>query len=171
VPGLRVWLYGIGGEIANAFTNQDGVARFDPVPYGNWGVYVDPPDSLGTPSAPRVHVDGLGMEAGIVLTPRLAINRCAGALNVEVVDQDTIPVPNYAVQLYTFVGAYAYAATTASGPAVFTGVTCGNYGVLAEPTAGYSVDFTVGSGVQDGLNVTNAGTINTRVFVTRNPPE
>jgi len=168
VVGVKTGLYSFSGEIATRLTNLGGIARYEPVPYGNWGVYVEPPDSLGAPNGPRQHIDGLAIELGTVHTPQFAINRCLGTLNVTVRDEDSLTVANYPLQLYTHLGAYRYLSTNASGVASFTSVTCGNYGVIAEPNAGFSVDYTRGLGFQDGLSVTNAGTASTLLRVTSN---
>jgi hypothetical protein len=168
VVGVKVGLYNFAGEVDTRLTNVNGIARFEPVPYGNWGVYIDPPDSLGAPNGPRQHIDGLAIELGTVHSLRFEVNRCAGALNVSVFDQDSLPVANYPLQLYTHVGAYRYLSTAANGVASFTSVPCGNYGVLAEANAEFSVDYTRGSGFQDGLGVTNGTAVNTQLRVTRN---
>lgn len=168
VPGVRVGLYNFAGELGSALTNAAGIARFDPVPYGNWGIYVDPPDTVGAPAAPRQHHDGLAIELGTTLTERFAINRCSGTLNVVVFDQDSVPVSNYPVQVYTHLGAYRYGTTAAFGPAVFTNVPCGGYGVIAEPNAGFTVDYTRSVGFQDGIAMSNGAVENTRLYVNRN---
>jgi hypothetical protein len=96
------------------------------------------------------------------------VARCTGTVSVVVFDQDTLPVANYPVQLYTHLGAYAYASSGINGIASFGSITCGGYGVIAEPNAGFSVTYDRGLGFQDGLTVTNGGVVNTRLFVTRN---
>jgi hypothetical protein len=164
---MRVGLYNFAGEVGAALSNAAGVARFDSVPYGNWGVYLDAPDSVGAQTASRVHVDGLAIEQGALLSPHFVINRCSGVLHVVVFDQDSALVTGYPLQLYTHLGAYKYKSTGAFGPAVFN-VPCGNYGVIAEPHAGFSVTYDRGIGFLDGLTVTNGSSENLRLYVTRN---
>jgi hypothetical protein len=167
VVGVKVGLYNFMSEVETRLSNLNGIARFEPVPYGNWGVYVEPPDSNGI-TGPRQHMDGLAIELGTVHTPRFEVSRCAGTINVSVFDQDSVPVAGYPLQLYTFLGAYRYLATADNGVAIFANTPCGNYGVIAEPHAGFSVSYTRGSGFQDGLSFTNAGAVSTQLRVTRN---
>ena len=166
--GINTGLYNLQTVVGERLTNLGGIARYENVPYGNWGVYVDAPDSLGIGNSQRQYVGGLAVELGTEHIEVFDLTVCVGTLNVTVRDQDSLPVASYPVQLATYLGAYKYASTNAGGVAVFAKVPCNNYAAIAEPNAGFSVNYSAGSGLQNGLGLTNASTLNTLLRVTRN---
>lgn len=75
VSDVRVGLFSAQSVLTEARTDASGVARFESVPFGNYGVYAVVPESLGIPNAPWVVQDGLLIDYGFVATPTLRLPR------------------------------------------------------------------------------------------------
>ncbi|MBX3172991.1 MAG: hypothetical protein KF709_01135 [Gemmatimonadaceae bacterium] len=167
IAGVTVTLYRSSGVLANIATDLAGLARFTDVPFGQYGVLVVPPSSLGVPGAPAVVRDGLAVDADVPATPRLVVQRCLGTIRPQVLDQDNLPVVGMPVTLYHGGGEMATESTGADGRTSFTDVPCGNWGVYASGIAGYTVDFVRNVGFVDGLGLTNAATLTPTLRATR----
>jgi hypothetical protein len=170
VHGLLVHLYNSNAVLHSVLTDASGQIVFDGLPFGAYGLWTQPPDSLGVHGSPPIVRDtGLFIDRGHVAQVKFVVPRCRGQVRVRVLDQALEPVIGYPVSLYTAVAVRATIPTGADGRAHFPDVPCGGYGayVIAQP--GFSVDPTLGNGFDDGLTVPNNGLVETTLRVTRLP--
>ena len=169
VQGLIVSRYDPAGIQGQSFTDESGIARFHSVPFGQHGVVVNLPDTLGIPGGQAVWADGLAIEQDVTVRPRLVISRCEGTVRVTVRDQANAPIAGIAVQLFRVAGVARTVATDATGLAIFFRVWCDNWGVLLSPTPGFSVTYTNGLGVADGIVITHRSTVAVTLRATTTP--
>ena len=158
VADIPVGLYAPRGIVADARTDASGVARFEAVPYGNYGVFAIQPDSFGVPNAPWVVQDGLLIDRGFVATPTLRLRRCQGRLAVTVRDESGGPLAGFTVRRFTTARVWPGVVSGADGVALLDGVICGEYGVYLESRPGYTVPWARDTAYVDGLRVTDGAT-------------
>lgn len=144
VQGIGALLYAGDGFAARATTDAAGVASFEGVGCGEYGLVLAP--RLGYEVlATRGHgfVDALPVSrAGPITTPTLTIarNSCSAAIRARVVDGAGLPVPNAPVKLYTAAGDFRESSTDAAGSVSFDQLPCtGEFGVMVQPVPGYTV--------------------------------
>jgi len=159
VPGLNVSLYRGPAVIGTAPTNTLGIARFANVPFGQYGVFVTPPDSLGVKGAPTVFRDGVPVDAEVVARPAIVVPRCLGTIRPRVTDQDGLAVAGMPVTLYRGSGTREVSATDAAGRVTFANVPCDNWGVFGTGIPGYNLIWERGFAFQDGLSLTHRATL------------
>ncbi|MDQ8145877.1 MAG: carboxypeptidase-like regulatory domain-containing protein [Gemmatimonadota bacterium] len=158
VADIPVGLYAPQQIVAETLTDATGIARFETVPYGNYGVFAIQPDSFGVPSAPWVVRDGLIIDRGFVATPTLRLRRCQGRIAVTVRDEAGAPLAGFTVRRFTATRIWPGALSGPDGSALLEGVICGEYGVYLESRPGYSVPWVRDTAYVDGLRVTDGAT-------------
>ncbi len=165
--GITVTFYSANGIVGSRFTDAAGVARMEPLPFGQYGAFVLPPDTLGVPGLAGVFVDGLVVDRDVVQRAHFAIARCQGTISVQVADQDLMAVADHPVLLYTGAGVKRTVNTGLDGRVTFHSVFCGQYGVMAGPREGY--DWVGGIGYVDGLNLVEDDSLDVTLRVRRLP--
>lgn len=158
VADIPVGLYAPRGIITEGRTDATGIARFETVPYGNYGVFAIQPDSFGVPSAPWVVRDGLIIDRGFVATPTLHLRRCQGRIAVTVRDETGAPLAGFTVRRFTAARSWPGVLSGPDGSALLEGVICGEYGVYLESRPGYTVPWARDTAYVDGLRVTDGAT-------------
>lgn len=167
IPGLTIDFYRSSGYIAKVATNAEGIARVDSVPLGFYGAAFIAPDSLGVPNQPFTFRDMLFVDSESTARAEFTVATCFGSFAVDVRDQDGLPAPNVAVVRYVSSGRTWSATTDANGSFDFGRVPCGEYGVFAQPSGGYTVTPERGLGFSDGLRVTQGLALRATLRVTR----
>lgn len=166
---VEVVAYTPTGFIGTKRSNAEGVARFDSIPFGQFGAYAIVPESIGGPGVAPINRQGMFFDAGHFERRTYTIARCRGTITVRVRDQANVAVADYPVALFTATAFQRRVQTNASGNAVFSQVGCGEYFVSAEAKTGFSVTNTRGQGFQDGLRITIGVALTPTLRVTRLP--
>jgi hypothetical protein len=166
---IRVVAYTPTAAIEEKRTNAEGIARFENIPFGAFGAYAIVPESIGGPGVAPINRQGMFFDAGHFERRTYTITRCRGTITTRVLDQSNAPVPAYPVALFTSTTFQRTVETNASGLAVFTLVSCGEYFVTAFPKDGFSVTNARGQGFQDGLRITIGASLTPTLRVTRLP--
>lgn len=168
--GLQVNLYNHLSVLQRQPTDVQGTARFDVVPFGAYGVFVQAPDTLGLPGGQTVFVDtGLFIDRDQVGTARVVLARCQGEVAVVVRDDVGALVPGYRVELYTWVAVKRSGVTGPDGRVRFQNLACDAFGVQVLGAPGYTVIPTRGNGFEDGINLTHRAVIEKTLRVVRIP--
>jgi hypothetical protein len=165
--GITVTFYSSSGILGERFTNESGIARLDSVPFGQYGAWVLPPDSLGVVGQSAIFRDGLAVDRDFTPRPRFEIQSCMGTIVATVRDQADAAVAGFPVQLYSGAGIKRTVSTGTAGSATFASVACGNWGLLLGDAPGFFVVFERGLGFQDGLQLTAGATIESELRVQR----
>lgn len=151
---LQLWLYTSEGPVAEGRTDASGEHAFLDVPFGDYGVRVDP--RLGLLPV-RAHADGIVIEEGVDERITLELERCMADVRVATRAGGT-GVPESEVFLYTYQGVQAQGVTDEAGVHTFEDVGCGpSYGVRVTPPAGYVLGS--GPGYVDAIEITNGETV------------
>jgi len=170
LPGQLVYFYGSAGVIGSAATDATGLARLDSVPFGQYGAFTVPPDSLGVANQPALFADRLGVDAEFVPRASFTVQTCVGTIAPQALDQDDRAIPDVPIYLYSAAGILRSAQTNVNGIATFTNVRCDNYGVFILPgIPGYDVRFEPGYSVADGLLIAPDTVLTPRLRATRLP--
>lgn len=167
VPGLNVTLYAGAGTIGTKRSDAAGMVEFGPVPFGQYGLYLIPPDSIGAVGAPAVFVVPIPVDGEVIATPTVTVQRCIGTVRPRVIDQDSLPVGAINVTLYTATGAVSTLTTDGLGRVTFANLPCRNYGVGLNPAFGYTFTNQRGFGFQDGLGLSHQATLEPTLRATR----
>ncbi len=170
VQGLIVHLYNPTRVLTSVLTDPSGRVVFYGLPFGPYGLWIQPPDSLGVARSPAIVRDtGLFIDRDHVAQVRIVVPRCLGEARVLVLDQSSQPVVGYPVSLYTAVAVRTTLPTGTDGRARFPTLPCGGYGAFIIPSPGFSVDPSRGHGFDDGLTVTKNAFVQITLRVTRLP--
>jgi hypothetical protein len=169
IAGITVHLYNAAAILASLPTDVAGRVTFEPLLFGNYGVFVAPPDSLGVTGSPPIYRDGLFVDRDYVATASFVLARCQGTVQVLVEDDLNAPVVGHPVELYSYDGVRGSATTGLDGRATLANVACGEYGVRARPRDGYTIVDAAGEGYVDGLVLGNGALVNATVRVVRIP--
>jgi hypothetical protein len=153
IADIPVGLYTAREIVTERRTDATGTARFDAVPYGNYGTFAVQPDSFGFPNAPWVTQDGLLIDRGFVATPTLRLRRCLGRIVVAVRDEHDAPLAGFTVRRFTATQTWPGVTSAADGTALLEGVICGEYGVYLEERAGFRIPWARDTAYVDGLRV------------------
>ncbi len=151
LPHVDVVLYNSSGLVTRGTTNQSGKVRFDPTPFGIWGVRFEVPRQFVDPDQPVLFRDGLVVEDGTDINFVYTAPLCEGEVRVTVGDASSRPVAGYPTQLFNDRGQTFESMTGSDGSLAFNPVYCGNYGVRLLRAPGWS--FAEGRGTEfiDGL--------------------
>ncbi len=131
-----------------------GKIVFDPVPFGNWGIRVAPPDVYLDEGEPYPFEQGIFIEEGSVAEVSFTLERCEGDLNVRVLDESGGSVADHPMILYRATGVVEEGRTGSGGERAFGPLPCGNYGVALVRIPGWEFDGGRGTGFFDGIQVT-----------------
>lgn len=153
VSGVPFILYEFTGVADRGRTGEDGVAAFDEVPCGGYGVRPGPLEGYRVVRPASGFVDGLLLEHESALTAEFTLAACRGTIGGRVVDEDGAPVEGVRLELYRFDGLVEAAETDAGGVHDFTGIPCGDYGLRVRPPEGYEVEPGRGSSFFDGIGL------------------
>ncbi len=164
---LLVTLYRGPSVLGSARSDTLGVARFTNVAFGQYGVFLTPPESLGVKGAPTVFRDGVPVDAEVIAKPIIVVTRCLGTIRPRVLDQDGLPVSGMPITLYRGAGTRATSPTDSLGRVTFVNVPCDNWGVFASGIPGYGVTWERGFAYQDGLALTHRATLEPTLRATR----
>lgn len=170
VQGLVMHLYNSTRVLNSVLTDTNGQITFYGLPFGAYGLWTQPPDSLGVRGSPAIVRDtGLFIDRDHVAQVRIVVPRCLGEARVLVLDQMMQPVVGYPVALYTAAAVRTTLPTGADGRARFPNLPCGGYGAFVINQPGFSVDPSRGNGFDDGLTIQHLGLAQTTLRVTRLP--
>lgn len=157
--GITVTFYSSVAVLREVRTDVNGLARMDTVPFGQYGAYVVPPDSLGVPGSALLFADGLIVDRDVSPRAEFSIASCLGSIAVAARDQFDAPIPGISVALFDGSGVRRRRTADAAGQVAFTQVPCGERGVWLEALAGYTVPFVRDSGYVDGLVISNGANL------------
>lgn len=154
---VALTLYGPQGPLATARTSAAGLATFEALPLGNYGVFAARPlayrDSGEAAQVPR---DGLIVDEGSTQRATFTFAPCGGSVVAEVRDQRGRPAPG-TVQLYQGTGTLQVATLPADGTHRFDGLLCDVYGVrYIPPPVGWRAAEVRGAAFADGARVRRA---------------
>ena len=167
IPGQLVTLYRGPTILGSTRSDTLGIARFASVAFGQYGLFLTPPDSLGVKGAPTIFRDGVPVDAEVIARPVFIVTRCFGTIRPRVIDQDGLPVAGMPVTLYRGGDTRPAVITDVAGRVTFADIPCDNWGVFASGISGYNVIFERGLGFQDGLTVTHRATLEPTLRATR----
>jgi len=167
LSGQLVTLYRGPMILRSVRSDTLGIARFTAVPFGQYGVFLAPPDSFGVKNAPTIFRDGVPVDAEVIARPQIVATRCFGTIRPRVLDQDGLPVPGMPVTLYRGGESRPAVTTDLAGRVTFANIPCDNWGVFASGIPGYTVIFARGLGFQDGLSLTHRATLEPTLRATR----
>ena len=154
LAGVATTLYDAHATVGSVRTDASGNAVYTAVPFGVYGVAVNPPvgfHELGDLSI--VFQDNIVVDLGSTQRSSFALAPCQGSVIATVLDEGGAPAIGVPVALYTFTRAAGNANTGSDGTARFTGVACDEYGVSLGPVSGYTVTPGRGSSFLDGLRL------------------
>ena len=169
IVDIEVFAYTPVRFIGSQRSDAEGRVRFTEVPYGIFGAYALVPDSVGGPGSGTVTVEGFFFDAGHLVRHTYVVTRCLGSITTRVLDQFDTLVVDYPVNLYNSQRFLRLTRTNAAGEVVFSGVSCGGYGVSAAPNMGFSINNVRGEGFVDDIFLTAGQAITRTVRVIRNP--
>lgn len=156
VPGTEVFLYAHFGGIADGVTGPTGEHVFEEVPFGDYGVRIEPtPGYVAAPGRGTSFLDGIVVDEGSVDVLEFAVERCTGRIRVRVADRSGSPVAGVRLSLYSFRGGISTAVTDEGGRAEFPEAPCGNLGVALQEALGYTFPPGRGAAFVDGLEIGN----------------
>ena len=133
-------------------TGADGVAVFDSIPCGNFGIAL-----VQRPGWIFEEGRGLSFDDGISVINQsdqgfsFSIESCSGEVGIRVEDQNSDPVSGALLELYATDRTWDQDITGADGVLTFTGACGMEVGVRVTPPAGYTVPEGRGSSFYDGL--------------------
>jgi len=141
-------------------TGADGVAVFDSIPCGNFGITL-----VQRPGWIFEEGSGLSFHDGISVINQsdqgfsFPVESCSGEVGIRVEDQDSDPVSGALLELYTTDRTWDQDVTGADGALTFTGACGVEVGVKVTSPAGYTVQQGRGFSFFDGLNPEPSGRI------------
>jgi hypothetical protein len=153
MPGIRIELYAPNGTVAAGVTDAAGRARFESVPFGNYGLLAHlPVGFVGKNGSPFALVDGVLVDAGSRENVLVTLQRCQGTIAARAIENGA-PVQGAILAVYRFNGEVARRATDATGTASFVGLPCDNYGVTIVELTGYTAPPGRGGSFFDGVKL------------------
>jgi hypothetical protein len=167
IPDIGLALYAPKGTVERARTDAQGRAAFDPVPFGNYGVFAERPviyrDSGETALVPR---DGLIVDEGSTQRALFTLAPCGGSVVAEVKDQQGRPAPGTVI-LYQGTSTLQQGALAADGTRTFGGLLCDLYGLrYLPPAVGWRAAEVRGAAYADGLRLRRtSGTLRATLVV------
>jgi len=159
LSGVLVTLYHPAAIDGTARTDASGIAVFNAVPFGVYGVSVARPllfrDFRTLGDSAGAFRDDLIVDAGARDSVSFVFTKCAGSIRLSAVDQNGAPVLGATAVVYTSTSELAGQQTAADGRATFVDVPCvTQVGVRITAPAGYSVVQGRGTSFVDGLTFT-----------------
>jgi hypothetical protein len=153
VPGTRLILYS-GTVRMEATADVNGVHRFEPVPFGNFGVRAVPPAGYSARERRgEAFMDGIEVDEGSVERAVLQLLR-NGRIRVQIVDAAGAGVPATEVLLYSGAGHVDRRRTDPRGEVEFGPLPADAYGIrLTQIPAGFAMREARGSSFVDGIRI------------------
>jgi hypothetical protein len=174
LPGVYAVLYSPTRVVDSLPADSTGVATFNDVPYGAYGVSLTRP--IGFRSFARfedslyAHRDGLVVEEGVVDSVEFPLARCSALLRVHVTDQNGAPVAGGAGELYTSKELVARTFADQSGVITYPRAPCATpLGTRALPPPGYAGIPGRGTEYIDGFVLANGETRDINLSVRKLP--
>ena len=155
-----VRLYSSTATLELKDTGADGVAVFDSIPCGNFGITL-----VQRPGWIFEEGRGLSFHDGISVINQsdqgfsFSVESCSGEVGIRVEDQNSDPVSGALLELYATDRTWDQDVTGADGALTFTGACGMEVGVKVTPPAGYTVQQGRGFSFFDGLNPEPSGRI------------
>jgi len=141
-------------------TGVDGVAVFDSIPCGNFGIaLVQRPGWIFEEGRGLSFLDGISVINQSDQGFSFSIESCSGEVGIRVEDQNSDPVRGALLELYATNRTWDQDVTGADGALTFTGACGMEVGVRITPPAGYTVQQGRGFSFFDGLNPEPGGRI------------
>jgi hypothetical protein len=171
IPGAAVTAYDPNKHNGDATTDANGRAVFSQVPFGVHGVVVTHPLLYRFPGASLYSVqDGIIVEDGSRDSVVFTLQKCAGTVQVLVLDAAGVPVPGTTALFYTSTEQLVAAVTGGDGRVTLPQAPCTEVGVfITAAPAGYSVQPGRGFQFTDGIKITNGATLNVTLRVQKTP--
>ena len=154
VEEVRVFLYSPDEVVQEEVTGPTGKLVFDPVPFGNWGVRLAPPDFYSDDGEPDPFQGGILIEDGSVQETIFRLERCEGDLKVRVLDESGGSVADHPLILYRSSGIVEEGRTGSGGERTFGPLLCRSFGIALVRIAGWAFEEGRGTGFIDGIQVT-----------------
>lgn len=168
VPGILVTLYRPTGPEGKGVSGADGGVRFDPVPFGNWGVaLLDLPAGFLDWDEGAPFLDGIPIEEGSEEAVAFTLEPCQGTLAARVVDPNGAPVAGYPVQLYNASVVLEEGVTGADGVRSFGPLGCLEFGMKLGRLLPWLFDEGPQKDFFDGIRVTRGSLQTFRFEVVR----
>ena len=155
-----VRLYSSTATLEFKDTGVDGVAVFDSIPCGNFGIAL-----VQRPGWVLEEGQGLSFRDGISVINQsdqgfsFSVESCSGEVGIRVEDENNDPVGEALIELYATNRTWDQDVTGADGALTFTGACGMEVGVKITPPAGYTVQQGRGFSFFDGLNPEPGGRI------------
>ena len=155
-----VRLYSSTATLELKDTGADGVAVFDSIPCGNFGIAL-----VQRPGWIFEEGRGLSFHDGISVINQsdqgfsFSIESCSGEVGSRVEDQNSDPVSGALLELYATNRTWDQDITGAAGALTFTGACGMEVGVKVTPPTGYTVQQGRGLSFFDGLNPDPGGRV------------
>lgn len=174
LSGVLVTLYDPAAIHGTARTDATGIAVFNAVPFGVYGVSVARPflfrDFRTLGDSAGAFRDDLIVDAGARDSVSFVFTKCAGSIRVSAVDQNGAPVRGSTAVAYTSTSELAGQQTAADGRATFVDIPCvTQVGVRITAPAGYSVVQGRGSSFVDGLTFTAGQVVDVNFRLLKTP--
>lgn len=170
LENIEVFFYTSRSVLGSATTGANGIALYNPVPFGQAGAFVIPSDTLGVPGSPGQFIGGLIVDGETVARVEFTLATCFATIRVAVLDDASAPVPGMDVNLYDSRTNRRTVATNSAGIVTFERVGCGNYGVaLGVARSGYENVPGRGNSFVDGLGLTTDALIPVTLRMRRLP--
>lgn len=154
VEEARVLLFSPLAVVEEEVAGSTGRIAFDPVPFGNWGVRVAPPEVYLDDGESEPFQDGIFIEDGSVAVVTFTLERCEGDINVRVLDQSGGSVADHPVILFRAFGVVEEGRTGSGGERTFGPLPCRDFGVALVRIPGWEFEDGRGTGFIDGIQVT-----------------
>lgn len=155
VEGAPVEIFSSEGFKRAGVTSPTGTYRFEPVPFGDYGVNtVAPYGYIARDGRGSVVVDRILIEGGLTERVRVPLDRCRGQISVVARDEGGRPVAGALLGLYTPRGEVARTTTDDAGAVTFRDLPCDDYAVYVLSAQGYTVPPGRGGSYVDALVVT-----------------
>jgi len=155
-----VRLYSSTATLELMDTGTDGIAVFDSIPCGNFGIaLVQRPGWIFEEGRGRSFLDGISVINQSDQGFSFSIESCSGEVGIRVEDQNSDPVRGALLELYATNRTWDQDITGADGALTFTGACGMEVGVKVTPPAGYTVQQGRGFSFFDGLNPEPGGQV------------
>ncbi len=167
IEGVRTELFDPHSVVSIDTTDASGLARFQDVPFGVWGVRARSPQGYFDTLAVEEYQDRILVEDGTDEQVGLHFERCEGTIRASVRDGAGAPVVGYPLEVFDGSGSTTEGLTADDGVGVFPRTSCGEYGVRLRVLPPWEFIEGRGTSFVDGLRLHRGGERSVSFVVTR----